>query len=204
MCSTQRSCDFLLNVNIGPIVVVGWDEEIARLLPLQWHDLTIGCEFVGAREFVLWVLVHVQLLILLGGLYQVALDEHLYFEREIVLIGVASYTQEIEAVLLVYCILHVVELAAVVLEELIRSWVRCELDCFVQLVKERPANVLDQPVRRAFLRLLDLLELDILRDVLLVELHIDLSVRVDVDHPLLVGVLISSFREVLLHSAVSR
>jgi hypothetical protein len=57
---------------------------------------------------------------------------------------------------------------------------------------------------RSFLSLFDLFELNVFRDVLLVKFHVNLGVWIDVDHSFLIGVLITSLREVLFQGAFGR
>lgn len=196
-CSAERCGHFVLNVDVSPIMIISWHQEIACFLSLEWHYFAVCCELVSAWEFVLWIFVHIQLLVLLRRLHQIALDEHFNLQSQIILVGIAANPKEVEAVLLVDGVFHVVELTSIILKELVSSVVGRKLDRLVQFVEQWAAYYFYLSIRGALLSLLHLLELDILCNVLLMQLHVNLRVRVDIDHPLLICVLIAGLREML-------
>ena len=70
-----------LNVDVSPIVMGRWNEEIASLFTLLWSNVAVGCELVVATwELVLWIFVDVKFLVLLGGLKLIALKKHFYLK----------------------------------------------------------------------------------------------------------------------------
>jgi len=52
-------------------------------------------QFIISREFVLWVLADVQFLALLGGLNDIAFDEHFNLQCQIILIRVGPLTTSV-------------------------------------------------------------------------------------------------------------
>lgn len=100
--------------------------------------------------------------------------------------------------LLIDGILHVVELTLVDLEELVGSWIRGKSDGFVELTLKRSLNILNNSIRRSNTSLLNFFYLHVLHHISLVQLHINLSVRIDVDHSFLISILISCLSKPLL------
>lgn len=85
------SVDLLLDVDVGPIVMSGGHQEVAGLLALLWPDVAVGGELViTSWELVLWILVHIQFLVLLCCFQLVALKKHFDLEAKIVLVAVCS------------------------------------------------------------------------------------------------------------------
>jgi hypothetical protein len=98
--------------------------------------------------------------------------------------------------LLVDRVFHVVELALVLLEELVGLGVRRKHDRLVQLALKWSVDALDNAVGGAFLGLFHLLELNFRTGIGFQALHINFTRLVPVSHTLLIGVLVACFREV--------
>ena len=177
-------------------MVRGRHDEVTRPLTLQRADVAESGELVVAGELVLGILVDVELLALLAAFDEVALHEHLDLQTQVVVVRVAADPQEVEPVPLVDRVLHVVELALVLLEELVRVRVRGEHDGLVQLALEWAVEALDQAIGAALLGLLRLLSLDLEVEVAAHAVHVDLARVVPVRHALLVRVLVAGLGEV--------
>ena len=118
-------------------MVVCGHEEVAGGLALQRLDVAVGCQLVVAWELVFRVFVDVELFVLLTSLNQVALDKHLDLETQVVVVRVRADSQEVETVFLVNCVLDVVELPLMLLEELVGSSVSSKSYGLLQLVDQR-------------------------------------------------------------------
>jgi len=185
-------------------MIVSRHEEVACFLSLEWHYFAISGKLIGTGELILRIFINVQLLILLSRLDKVTFDEHFNLKCQIILIRITTDPKEVKSVLFVNSVFHVIELPSIILKELVSPVIRGQLNSFVQLVKQWATYYFYLTIGGALLSLLDLLELDILGDILLVQLHVDLGVWVDVDHPLLISVLITGLSKMLLQCALSR
>ena len=60
---------------------LGCYKEVASFLALLWPNVAVSCQLVVTFwEFILWVLVDVDFLILLCGLYMISFQEHFHLQ----------------------------------------------------------------------------------------------------------------------------
>ena len=114
-----------------------WNKEIASLFALFGSDVAVCCEFeVTTWELVLWILVNIKLLVLLSCFKLIALKKHFNLETQILFVRICSYSQEIEAMLFIDGVLHVVKVSLMNLEELVVFRIIGKLDCLLKLSSE--------------------------------------------------------------------
>jgi len=128
----------IYKVNLSPIMLHSWDQEITSVLTLCRSKLAESSDAVVTLLMplvVTGILVSDQLCILLIGLHLVSLQVHLHLKVYLLftlLVFVCTYSQEVEPVFLVHGILCVVVLLLVHFEELLILWFVCEANGFVQ------------------------------------------------------------------------
>ena len=103
---------------------LGWHKEVTSFLALLWPNVAVSRELVVTIwEFVLWILVDVNFLILLCCLYMISFQEHFHLQSEVLVQIICAYSQEIETVLLIHSILSVEPILILYLKEMVICWV---------------------------------------------------------------------------------
>jgi len=103
---------------------LSWHKEVASFLALLWPNVAVCRELVVTIwEFILWILVDVNFLILLCCLYMIPFKEHFDFKSEVLVQIICAHSQEIETMLLVHSILSVKPILILDLEEMVICWV---------------------------------------------------------------------------------
>lgn len=111
---------FFLYIHISSIMMRGWHQKVASFLALLRPYVAVCRQLVIATwEFICRVFVHINFLFVLCSFYMVSLQKHFHFQAKIGGFWVRSNSQEIEAVLFIHSIFHVVVLFSVDFEELI-------------------------------------------------------------------------------------
>ena len=117
-------------------MVGGGHQEVTVLLVELRPDFAVSGKFViVAWHFVVSLdVVDIDLLVLLGGLDLVSLQEHLHLQTEVVLITISADSKEVEPVLVVHCILSVVFLSPLDVEVLVVLRIVCQHDGLPQFL----------------------------------------------------------------------
>lgn len=110
----------LLDIDISPIMVARWHQEITCFLALFRPYIAISGQLVVTTwEFVHRVLVYIHFFVVFSGLYVVSFKEHFDLQTEICCLRIRSNSQKVESVLFVHGVFHVVVLFTVDFKEFV-------------------------------------------------------------------------------------